>query len=240
MARENISDTLYRDIGKAYKIACKNIPNKEIERHYILRAQQGDAFAREQLFNRHLPIIADVAMSRNFATFSGCADELIAAASFALDSAIAGFDLSMGTTFLDYFLPKVRDRISKENHASHLVHYPENVIKSSGFRDGTFSLNGVDEEGNALIDKLVDKDSTDFVDDIHNVNLHEVLGRAVENLSDREQDVIKAMFLECDDNPTFQEVSENLNISKQRVHQIHLKALAHLRELLAPEKDRIL
>jgi starch synthase len=88
-------------------------------------------------------------------------------------------------------------------------------------------INGDDEENNNLLETIADAE--DPYEELLEREQTRALTHAIENLAERERQVIQLYYYE---GLTFKEIGQVMNISESRVYQIHTRALARLREQL--------
>jgi RNA polymerase primary sigma factor len=92
------------------------------------------------------------------------------------------------------------------------------------------ALNGDDDsDGNRLRDLLADQDGDLYRPFMEDVDLKEGLARAMENLSEREQLVVRMRFgIGVPNEHTLAEVAAKLGVSVERVRQIQVRAIAKM------------
>ena len=92
-------------------------------------------------------------------------------------------------------------------------------------------LAGDEEDGRTVADLIADEESTAPFEDIEDSSEREVISEhireAVAELPEQEQAVIKGYYY---DNKTLADVGEDMQISGERVRQIHRQAIKHLRK----------
>lgn len=76
---------------------------------------------------------------------------------------------------------------------------------------------------------LEKKETCSFEQEIERISSIEVLAQAIEQLTDREQKIIKLYYYE---GLTFQEIGKVLDLSFSRVSQLHIKSISSLRETI--------
>ena len=99
-------------------------------------------------------------------------------------------------------------------------------------QQSAISLDAEDPEGNALMD-TIPSDSEIAEDELeHSEALKIIQDRFTEYLDSREQYILIHHF-GLDGNPkqTMREIGEHISLSKERVRQIEVKAIARLRHL---------
>lgn len=87
-----------------------------------------------------------------------------------------------------------------------------------------------------LVDMLQDDSVHDPTEDIQDEDIHANLDHWLENLNDKQREVVERRFgLHGHDHSTLERVARELGVTRERVRQIQLDALRRLRETL--EKD---
>ena len=87
-----------------------------------------------------------------------------------------------------------------------------------------------DGEGNSLLDVLVNTDSPNADRGLINESLATEVERALEILTDREQDIIRYFFGIGTSEMTLEEIGEKFDLTRERVRQIKEKAIRKLRQ----------
>jgi RNA polymerase primary sigma factor len=89
------------------------------------------------------------------------------------------------------------------------------------------------EEGRSFLGDLIADSSADEPLDIVEQRIHhEQLGRWLSHLSEQEQNVLRLRFgLEGNERHTLAEIGRMMEVSRERVRQVELKALRKLRNL---------
>lgn len=89
------------------------------------------------------------------------------------------------------------------------------------------------EEGRSFLgDLIADSSNDEPLEQVEQRIHHEQLGRWLSHLSEQEQHVLKLRFgLESNDRHTLAEIGRLLDVSRERVRQVELKALRKLRNL---------
>ena len=87
-----------------------------------------------------------------------------------------------------------------------------------------------DGEDNSLLDVLVNTDSPNADRGLINESLAKEVERALEILTEREQDIIRYFFgIGCSE-MTLEEIGEKFDLTRERVRQIKEKAIRKLRQ----------
>ena len=87
----------------------------------------------------------------------------------------------------------------------------------------------VDGEDNSLLDVLADNDMPMADKALVQESLRKEIDRAIEQLNDREQKVVRAFFGIGSPEMTLEEIGEKYNLTRERVRQIKEKAIRRLR-----------
>ncbi|MGM9841072.1 MAG: RNA polymerase sigma factor RpoD/SigA [Candidatus Limisoma sp.] len=86
-----------------------------------------------------------------------------------------------------------------------------------------------DDEDGSLLDVLPNDDAPEADSSLNKESLSQEIDRALARLSERERDVVKRFFgIGCDE-MSLDEISEELNLSRERVRQIKEKAIRQLK-----------
>lgn len=212
--------------------AKDELPTEQV---YVLvkRAQRGDRNAETTMVEHNLRLVAKNAFAYRNATVP--VEDRMQAGIIGLITAIRDFDVTLGTKFSTFALPKIRQAIRRLIHdTAHLIHVPVN--QQDGRRDMTGaacdalyvgSLNiGVGEDGATELLELVGEDDARFAD----VDFRSALA----GLTSQEASILTSRFLL---NETLQEVADSLpgrkegtTMTRERVRQIEVAALGKLRE----------
>jgi len=95
---------------------------------------------------------------------------------------------------------------------------------------------GVDEE-RSMVETLEDKSTLEPSQEVAFKEERALLKKAIEDLPERENLLIKLYYFE---GKSFEEIASEMNVSKQRISQLHAKAVKKLREVLhAGSEDAI-
>jgi RNA polymerase primary sigma factor len=87
----------------------------------------------------------------------------------------------------------------------------------------------VEGEANSLLDVLINDDSPNADHSLINESLSREIDRALQTLTEREQDIIKLFFgIGCSE-MTLEEIGEKFGLTRERVRQIKEKAIRRLR-----------
>ena len=211
----------------------------------IAKAQQGDREASEALVEENSGLIWSVA--RRFLGRGTEADDLYQLGCLGFLKAVEGFDLSYGTQFSTYAVPKIAGEIRrflrddgavkvsrslKEQAATIKAARsrqtglsPEEIALAETATAATESIQReTGDEGFTLENVLTDTESEErMVEKI-------ALRQAISGLPERERMVIQLRYFH---GLTQQRVAAVMNVSQVQVSRIEKKAVAMLRELMA-------
>jgi RNA polymerase primary sigma factor len=87
----------------------------------------------------------------------------------------------------------------------------------------------VEGEANSLLDVLINDDSPNADHSLINESLSREIDRALQTLTEREQDIIKLFFGIACSEMTLEEIGEKFGLTRERVRQIKEKAIRRLR-----------
>ena len=200
----------------------------------IVRAQQGDKAASEQLVLENAGLIWSIA--RRYFGRGVEPDDLYQLGALGFLKAIAGFDTQYGTQFSTYAVPKIAGEIKKERQrlTGELGREPTlselsqsldlSVEEIASAETATSSAESIQrqtgEEGITLEDVLAGPEMEDGILE------RMALKQAVSNLSAREQMVISLRYFH---GLTQQKVASIIGVSQVQVSRIEKKALERLR-----------
>jgi RNA polymerase nonessential primary-like sigma factor len=87
--------------------------------------------------------------------------------------------------------------------------------------------------GKPLVEALADKNAVDPADMLANEHLHASLGRCLDELNEKQREVLCRRFgLGGYERQTLEEVGKAVGLTRERVRQIQMNALKALREIL--------
>ena len=106
----------------------------------------------------------------------------------------------------------------------------ETILSSTG--DTTSLDSTVDDENSSNLSDLISSDeSYEPFEEFFQVNVKEILAYSLDQLTERERDIIKLRFgLDTDGPQTLEDIGRKFNITRERVRQIQNKAIARLAE----------
>lgn len=82
----------------------------------------------------------------------------------------------------------------------------------------------------AVIDTIVAEDSGNPVVEIEFAEQRQALFESIENLSERDREIVRYHYFE---GMSFDKISQILNVSKQRISQLHMRIIKQLRESIS-------
>lgn len=213
-----------------YRNAVASIPNRDAEMIYVKLAKKGDRAARTTLIYKYIPFLYKMASQLKDSAYNLTIDEMVNAAVFGFNKAIASFDPTMGVAFYTYYAPKALNEMKKAAYESLLVHRPENQLKSKKPNKISVSMVDIDfkpERGNSISSMLTTDDCTDelTVDNERQKLATEFMGMLVNN----ERDVMNSLFMCSCEAPTLRQVGMEMNVSHERVRQLKEAAIKRIR-----------
>lgn len=124
---------------------------------------------------------------------------------------------------------------SAEEIAAELEREPSDVNRMLGLNDRTVTSGtyiGRDGERN-LLDMIPDSDEVDPSNQAQLDDVHDVLEHWLERLTDKQRAVVERRFgLHGYERATLEQVGEQIGVTRERVRQIQLDALARLRSIM--------
>lgn len=136
--------------------------------------------------------------------------------------ALKSFDISKGykfTTYLEYpFKNAVGDLLGRSKHS---VNEPLNTYKSL---DKSVML--PDGKETELFELVPDKNSLDFMERMETLSEYETIHKIVDELPEPCKSVVNKHYFQ---GVTFTAIADEMGVSKERIRQIHLRALKILR-----------
>lgn len=192
--------------------------SKEEEEENINLMLAGDKNARNKLIEHNLRLVAHIV--KKFETKNNDPDDLISIGTIGLIKGIDSYKNNHKTKITTYCARCIENEI--------LMHF-----RSNKKNDNNVSLNdsiGYDKEGNEinLIDVLKDN-QVDIITKIHNKNNIKLLNEYLNNLTDREKEIIiKRYGLYNMKEKTQKEIAKELDISRSYVSRIEKRALTKI------------
>lgn len=198
----------------------------EEEEEYILRKEQGNMDARNQLIEHNLRLVAHIV--KKFDQRPNDIDDLISIGTIGLIKGVDSFSSNKGVKITTYCARCIENEI--------LMYFRSNNKYS---RD--ISINeavGFDKDGNEIaIQDVLKSPKPDFVEDINIKDNIILLKKYMKVLLPREREIlIRRYGLENKEEETQKEIAKKLHISRSYVSRIEKRALTKiLREFI---KDR--
>lgn len=226
----------------------------------ILQAQQGDNSACERLISENSGLIWSIV--RRFLGRGVEADDLYQLGSLGLIKAVRGFDVSFGTQFSTYAVPKISgeirrfmrdDGLVKVSRSTKDLAYKINKVRSEleykFSRDPTISEIAAEldisieevamcENATAATDSLQRTIGDDGIPLERTIGDHGIEEKIIENVTLKEaihdlpERERKVIYLRFYKGLTQERCARVLNISQVQVSRIERKAIASLRELI--------
>lgn len=131
-----------------------------------------------------------------------------------------------------------REHPSLEQVAERMDVDVDRVSQLFRLTEPTASLDGPSsaDQSRSLLDTLADEETTDPAALLADASLAPLIDRWLEQLPEREREVVERRFgLRAGERETLAEVGDALGVTRERVRQIQVQALAHLRQILAED-----
>lgn len=189
----------------------------------LRRAQAGDAAATTRLVKAYLRMVLSQAHSSMEASRESLASsgmtlsDLVSEGNIGLLKAINMYDAEQGTKFATYALSSIRRAI-----ASAIEVQPSRKSMDAPLHEGTRST---------LLDVLTGSEGDPQTAGMEEEELREEVQTAIENLSPREQRVIKAFYGIGQSPMTYADIGMSMQLTRERIRQIKTTALRNLRRL---------
>lgn len=193
------------------------------EEEYILKKENGDRDARNQLIEHNLRLVAHIV--KKFDPKNGDADDLISIGTIGLIKGVDSFSRDKGVKITTYCARCIENEI--------LMYFRSNNKYSKDI-----SINeavGFDKDGNEIaIQDVLKSPKPDFVEDINMKDHIALLKRYMKVLLPREREIlIRRYGLYNHDEETQEEIAKKLHISRSYVSRIEKRALTKiLREFI--------
>ena len=228
---------------KEYEKAKRLIPNRRTELIFVKKAVEGNVAAKHALIYKYIPFLYSMAV--NIKTkYNATPDELVNAAMFGFNKALRSFDMTRGTSFYTYYIPKALNEMKKASFESLLVRRSEAKLKKQ--RTGVYDsvadvpIDRKDECGRAVIDRL--GSGGDVSDAARRTECVKFVDEFLAGLSDTERKVMNEIYLSKDEPVPLNVVGTSMHLCKERIRQIKIRAIAKMRNSklygkLNPEKE---
>lgn len=174
---------------------------------------------RDELVSKNMGYV--VTLARQYASELLTTDDLISEGSIGLIKAAEKFDTSRGKPFVTFAAPYIRHSIEE---AIRKVTGDVPVLSTDE------SLPVGSKNNYTLLNILEDKDAPKADADLEQNALSDDLVKAIVELNEREQAVIKAFFGVDEERKTMAEIGTTLGMKRERVRQIRDKALRKMRK----------
>lgn len=192
--------------------------SKEEEEEYVKKAMLGDEYARNQLIEHNLRLVAHIV--KKYDHRKEDADDLISIGTIGLIKGVDSFSYKHGTRITTYCARCIENEI--------LMHYrgDKKYSKNVSINDSV----GFDKEGNEItfLD-ILKTPKPDFALDLHQKNNIHLLKDYFSVLTEREKEIIIKRYglYDCDE-VTQKEIAKELGISRSYVSRIEKRALTKL------------
>ena len=199
----------------------------EEEKICIEKAKMGDKFARNELIEHNLRLVAHIVKKFDYKNIDQ--DDLISIGTIGLIKGVDSFSNSHGTKITTYCARCIENEI--------LMYF-----RSNNKNNKNISINesiGFDKEGNEItILDILKIPSPDFIESIEVKDNIKLLKEYFNCLNDREKEIlIKRYGLNNNDEQTQKEIAKELSISRSYVSRIEKRALTKiLREFIKNNK----
>ena len=207
--------TYYQELSKFKTLS------KDDERALLIKAQEGNLKAKEELISCNLRFVFDIA--KKYSGHGVAMEDLIAEGNLGLFKAIEKFDLSKEIRFVSYAIYWIKFYIKdliKTYYATKVVEVSDEVLKSN------IKANIIEDEED---EKLSVLDIHSSFEEDYNSEMRQIREMMV-NLSPRSQIIIEKYYgLNGNVPHTLEEIGDMLNLSSERVRQIKDKSLRFLR-----------
>ena len=191
---------------------------------YFKKSQNGDKSAREKIIKHNIRLVINLVMTKYAAVFYE-KKELVSVGLVGLIKSVNNFDTNKNVEFATYAIKCI------DNEILMFMRKSKKYINNISFNQSI----GSDKDGKELLlsDTLI-VNNYDFVSEYENKEDYKILRQIVEELPDREREIIILHFGFVDDKTyTQQEIAKKLNISRSYVSMILKKVLKKLKKILA-------
>ncbi len=206
---------------------CNNeaLPNplsEDEETAFLLKAQEGDADAKNKLIEHNLRLV--VYISKKFENTASDLDDLISVGSIGLIKAINTFNSQKNIKLATYASRCIENEI---------LMYLRKVSKQKNelSLDKTLSL---DSEGNELVlSDIIGVDADEAYNSVESQFENQMVYQVLDTLDEKEKSIMKMRFgLLGEEEKTQKEVAEILNISQSYISRIEKKILTKMKKYI--------
>ncbi len=206
---------------------CNNeaLPNplsESEETAFLLKAQEGDADAKNKLIEHNLRLV--VYISKKFENTASDLDDLISVGSIGLIKAINTFNTQKNIKLATYASRCIENEI---------LMYLRKVSKQKNelSLDKTLSL---DSEGNELVlSDIIGVDADEAYNSVESQFENKMVYQVLDTLDEKEKSIMKMRFgLLGEEEKTQKEVAEILNISQSYISRIEKKILTKMKKYI--------
>lgn len=205
----------------------RQLLSAEEEQQLSVRALQGDQRAVNRLAEANLRLVAHVA--REYQGQGLYYDDLISEGNVGLMKAAAKYDGSRGLRFAGYAVVFIRREIERA-----LQHESTDKMLESRSNGQTRSLDaplGAKPNVN-LLQVLTDGNSPMADGRTYSSALEQQVEHALEELNERERQVVAAYFGIGQEHLTMAEIAEDMGLKRERVRQIRDRAVRRMRKAM--------
>ena len=156
------------------------------------------------------------------------------AAIFGFDKALREFNLTRGTSFYTYYIPKAYNEMNKERFGSLLVKRSEAKLKKQRDEDletvSCVSIDKRDVDGHSLVESIVDNtdETTDWLAQFNDITA--LTDSFMKELPPVEKRIISEMYINNPDGSTLNVVGSEMGMCRERVRQLRNRALERMRK----------
>ena len=218
---------------KEYLKARRRIPDRRTELVYVSLAVKGNRAAKQTLIYKYVPFLYAMAIKiKN--VYNSTTDELVNAAIFGFDKALREFNLTRGTSFYTYYIPKAYNEMNKERFGSLLVKRSEAKLKKQRDEDletvSCVSIDKRDVDGHSLVESIVDNtdETTDWLAQFNDITA--LTDSFMKELPPVEKRIISEMYINNPDGSTLNVVGSEMGMCRERVRQLRNRALERMRK----------
>jgi RNA polymerase sporulation-specific sigma factor len=214
-------------LGSIKSKSFKDVLTPEEEKDLLLRKEQNDIEARNQLIEHNLRLVAHIV--KKYENTLDEKDDLLSIGTIGLIKAIDTYNDDKGTKLATYAAKCIENEILMQ-------------LRSNKKKRSEISLNdpiGYDKEGNkiTLIDVLQDENRSIEDHVVFNDSIEKVLN-LLPDLAEREYEIITRRFGLNNRKPeTQRQIAKSLNISRSYVSRIEKRTLMKLYRLLTQKNN---